>query len=158
MLMLFLLNKGYFNQCVTKTVCWRIFIEWFHKSMKEEIFHRIHRILRTNAFHWIIKWNKWKIFHSKISLNKKENKFKFNVENRAVSIAKSKIFPNIWQKSWPLLFLQYVQPICLPTEPSLNFDKYAQNQVELIGWGSEIKSGKVRDMLRRVSLQIFPLR
>ena len=52
--------------------------------------------------------------------------------------------------------LQSIRPICLPHE-STNLEKYDDNLVHLIGWGSSQKNEKASSKLKRVVIQVYPL-
>ena len=55
-------------------------------------------------------------------------------------------------------WLQSIWPICLPHEASSNYEKYDDNLVHLIGWGSSQKNEKASNKLKRVVIQVYPLR
>ena len=52
------------------------------------------------------------------------------------------------------IWFQFIQPICLPEEPAPD-NKYDDDAVHLIGWGSSSKNGQPSKRLRRVILQIY---
>jgi hypothetical protein len=48
--------------------------------------------------------------------------------------------------------------VCLPEVMSTDIHKYDKDSVELIGWGSETKTGSASDRLKRVELKVFTMR
>ena len=58
----------------------------------------------------------------------------------------------------PIALSNFLSPVCLPSEPSGNINRYDNYYVELTGWGTKSKLGKVSQRLKRVSLQIFKQR
>ena len=53
-------------------------------------------------------------------------------------------------------FNEYVRPICLPSEPSFNVDKYEGKQVTLTGWGKLRKNSYEFDgALRQIPIKVF---
>ena len=58
----------------------------------------------------------------------------------------------------PVTFSKAISPICLPNLPTLDSQKYDNYYAELIGWGQSSLHGKIADILKRVSLKIYPNR
>ena len=48
--------------------------------------------------------------------------------------------------------------VCLPDVPSENIKEYDGKQAELLGWGSEERTGKTSSKLERVQIEVFPQR
>ena len=58
----------------------------------------------------------------------------------------------------PLTFSRSIYPICLPPSDTFNINEYNEKSVQLIGWGSSSKEGKISHVLKRVPLTVFPTR
>ncbi len=58
----------------------------------------------------------------------------------------------------PITFSKFISPICLPQLPSGDIHKYDNYFADLTGWCQENLHGKTSDILKRVSLKIYPLR
>jgi hypothetical protein len=68
------------------------------------------------------------------------------------------IFFNFWEKKVSKN-QQWLNVFCYkPRLPSTNTDEYKDKSVELIGWGSKVRSGAASDNLKRITIKVFPMR
>ncbi len=51
-----------------------------------------------------------------------------------------------------------ISPICLPDSSSEDIRQYDHRYVELTGWGRNSLTGQISNELKRVPLEIYPLR
>ena len=57
-----------------------------------------------------------------------------------------------------LEFSRFKLPVCLPVTKFISEDEYDNRHFELIGWGSKSTTGQTSKTLKRVSINVFPLR
>ncbi len=57
-----------------------------------------------------------------------------------------------------ITFSRFISPICLPDSSSDDIHQYDHRYVELTGWGRNSLTGQISHELKRVSLEIYPLR
>ena len=55
-------------------------------------------------------------------------------------------------------FNRAISPVCLPVHKLKNRNEYDEKTVQLIGWGSKFLHGSLSNLLKRVSITIFPNR
>jgi len=57
-----------------------------------------------------------------------------------------------------ITFTKLIKPICLPDSASDDIHEYDYHHVDLTGWGKNFTTGIISKILRRVSINVFPLR
>ncbi len=65
------------------------------------------------------------------------------------------LYKNILRQFWENQQLLSDPKISLPSK---NIDEYSEKLVQLIGWGANVRNGAASDNLRRIAINVFPMR